>query len=343
MSSGRKRRGQKRPLQDLVPEDVAAGHEKLFAAGGIPKDQAEGFLGADIAGALADLGLAHVVPHTRTAPASFQAVRPDLALLVLLASFQAQAGKDHELIMSCVERLREMLAGPVTRCTDDPRQLVRVLTDKDEILTLSIDLIYSAHKDWMTLENTDTDMPITEDFGVRIPPALRGKVCCRGIYDLASVEHPVMARNIERAVAEGEIARVVPKVPMKMKLADQAVALLPFTPTASGGAVLIRGCGIPILAGLKEYYDLKWATGTQTGSRQPPPGCPLTSAEAKVLQLMAQGLTNAAITRRLGISDSTVGRHIDTIMKALDAPGKSKFAAGVIAHQRGWLPDLEAR
>jgi len=335
MPNGVKRRGE-RPLDGLVPENVAAGHGKLYAAGGIPKDQAEEFLGGEaIVRELADRGLAHVVPHTPAAPASFQAVPPDLALMGLLAELQAKAADDHERIMTCVRRLHETLAGPAGGSENGPQDLARILTDKDEIIGLSMDLIFSARQDWMTLENTDTDMPITEDFTVRIPPALRGKIRCRAIYDQAAVQHPVAAANIERAVAEGEDARVVPMVPMKMKPADESVALLPLSPTGSGGALLIRGSGVPILGALRDYFELKWATATRIGTGGPPPGCPLTPEQYQVLRLMAQGLTDEGIARRLKISASTMHRHSDAILRQLNVPNKSRFVAGVNAMQRG--------
>jgi DNA-binding CsgD family transcriptional regulator len=341
MPGSAKRRG-KRPLDGLVPGDIAAGHGKLYAAGGIPEEEAEEFLGgADVVRELADRGLAHVVPHTPTAPPSFHAVPPDLALMGLLAELQARATVDHELIMTCLQRLRETLPGLAAGRDDEPRHLARILTDKDEIIGLSMDLISSARRDWMSLENTDTDMPITEDFTIRIPPVLRGKVRCRAIYDQAAVEHPVAAANIEHAIAEGEEARVVPAVPMKMKLADESVALLPLSPTGSGGALLIRGSGVPILRALRDYFELKWASATRIDSVQPPPDCPLTPEQYQVLRLMAQGLTNDSIARRLKFSSSTMSRYSDAILRHLNVPNKSRFVAGVNAKQRGWLDDLE--
>jgi DNA-binding CsgD family transcriptional regulator len=340
MPGGAKRR-EKQPLDGLVPEDVAAGHGKLYAAGGVPQDEAEDFLGAAVVHELADRGLAHVVPHTPTAPPSFRALAPDLALMGLLSEYQAKAAESHALIMTCMQRLREALSGPAAGREDGPQHLVRILTNKDEIIAHSMDLISSARSNWMSFETTDTDMPITEDFTIRIPPAMRGKVRCRAIYDQASVQHPVPAANIEHAVAQGEEARVTATVPMKMKLADETVALLPLSPTGSGGALLIRGSGVPILRALRDYFELRWATATRIGTGGRPSDCPLTSEQHQVLRLMAQGLTDEAIARRLDVSNSTVHRYTDAILRLLNVPNKSRFVAGILATQRGWLDDLE--
>jgi DNA-binding CsgD family transcriptional regulator len=337
MAESSKRRG-KHKLHGLVQDSLAEAHTELTASGGIPKDQAGELLGADVVRQLTDLGLAHVVPHTADGPATFQAVRTDLALTGLLARFHTQVAQDTEQILLCVERLQELLPVTSRGGQNPPGNLVRIITDKDEACKLSMELIHTTSHNWMMLENTYTDMPITEDFDVHVPPALRGKARFRAIYDQAAVEHPVLAKHIERAIAEGEEARVIKTVVMKLKLSETA-ALLPLSPTGSGGVLLIRGTGVPVLVMLRDYFEMLWATAIRIGSDGPPPGSPLTPEQGKVLRLMAAGLTDEAITRRLELSQSTVHRHINAILAELKVPSKSRFVAGAIAQKRGWLPD----
>ena len=334
----------KRPLYGMVPDEVADAYWTLQASSGVPKELAGQRLGSEqLVREMTERGLAHVVPPTPTGPASFQPASLDMALLTVLSEIVARTAEDHDMLMACLEQLREALPSPGGGCDEDPRHAVRIITDRDEIIARSSDLINSASRDWMTLENTRTDMPITEDYSVRFPQPMRGKVRCRAIYDQAAVEHPVAFKNIEQAAAEGEEARIVPTVPMKMKLADLTVALLPLAPTASGGALLIRGGDVPVLHALRDYFELKWATATRFGTSQAPPRCPLTQKQFQVLELMAKGLTDEAIGHRLGVGESTVSRRIATIMEQLNVPSKSRFTAGIIAHQRGWIGDLEGQ
>jgi DNA-binding CsgD family transcriptional regulator len=307
MAAARKPKG-KRPLYDVLPEDVADSYWMLRASGGVPKELAEQRLGsAGLIHELTERGLAHVVPPTPTAAASFQPMSLDMALLSVLAEIVGRTAEDHDMLMICLGQLREALPGPSGGCDEDPRHAVRIITDREEIIARSSDLINSAHHDWMTLENTNTDMPITEDYGVRIPQPMRGKVRCRSIYDQAAVE------------------------------------LLPLSPTASGGALLIRGSDVPVLHALRDYFELKWATATRFGTSQAPADCPLTREQFQVLELMAMGLTDKAIMHCLGVKESTMSRRVDAIMTQLNVPGKSRFTAGIIAHQRGWIGDQEGR
>ena len=61
----------------------------------------------------------------------------------------------------------------------------------------------------------------------------------------------------------------------------------------------------------------------------------LPSVQQKVLELMAEGLNDDAIARRLAISTTTVRRHITAIMHRLHVT--SRFAAGAAAQRRGWI------
>ena len=64
----------------------------------------------------------------------------------------------------------------------------------------------------------------------------------------------------------------------------------------------------------------------------------LTAREREVLAEMAQGHSNAAIARRLFVSDAAVVKHIGNIMMKLDLPpndDQNRRVAAVLAYLRG--------
>ena len=79
------------------------------------------------------------------------------------------------------------------------------------------------------------------------------------------MDDPVARRIIQACAEGGEQARLLPEVPMKMKLADHTTAMLPLTPTGTGGALVIRAP--VIISALREYFELLWERATPLSLR----------------------------------------------------------------------------
>lgn len=320
----------------LVPAEVITAYDRLLASDGCPKDQAEELVGdAELVSALTGWGMAHVRPPSPVDPAWLRPASPDLALQGVLAGHQNRLAKDQELLLDGHRRLADAQAQFGAGMNRPfPSHLVAVVSDREQISELSASLLNTARKDWMTLDNLHTEMPLTEDFAQPPLPAFYGRVRCRAIYAAAAMDDAVARQVIQVCASAGEQARLLPEVPMKMKLADQTTAMLPLTPTGTAGALVIRAP--VIISALRDYFELLWERATPLKpERSSAPADRLTPAQQKVLELMAEGLNDDAIARRAGLSTTTVRRHIAVIMSRLSV--SSRFAAGAAAQRRGWI------
>lgn len=93
-------------------------------------------------------------------------------------------------------------------------------------------------------------------------------------------------------------------------LADRLAALLANVP----GLRLVRG---------NESADVALVLPTTTVSVSADGDVPLTPRELEVLTLLAEGLSNKAIARRLGISVHTAKFHVGALIDKLDAVGRT--------------------
>jgi hypothetical protein len=320
----------------LVPDEVITAYVKLLEAGRIPKDEAASFLGgAHIMQELVKWGMAHFVPHTATSPPAFRAASPHLALMGVLGIWQAKMAHQHKLVFDGYQQLLEAQAAPIMTTDAVPHHLVTVLTNPDEIAQRSIDLMNSARRDFMMFETFDTEMPINDEFPIEGPEELCRQLRMRAIYDVRSSEHPNAPQWIGRCVERGEEARVSRDVPMKMKLADETVVLMPLTTTATSGALMIEAP--PITRAAHTLFELLWVGSTPFGVSLP--GGPLGEVELAVFQMLAQGKDDETIGRYLQPpkSSKTVQRHIKEVADRLGVPSGARFKLGYQIAIRGWL------
>jgi DNA-binding CsgD family transcriptional regulator len=321
-----------RLLKGIVADDLLTSYVRLLEQGGCPGDQAAELLGGDEpVEALTSAGMAHVQPPGLALVPRLVPVPPELALQTALADLSRRLVVDHERLLDGQRRAVDahpssgsLEAGPLDR-------LVRVLTDPVEIGDTSRALIGAARRDWLTLENYVMERPLDELAAMPPPPSFHGRVRSRSIYQASCVESAVGARIIEINAQAGEEARVLPKVGMKMKVADEAIALLPLTPTGLSGALLIQSS--VVVGALREYFELLWERAIPLGAVSA--RTPLTPVQIEILGMLAQGMTDESIARRAGLGVTTVRRHIGVIRDELGV--ETRFAAGVAAVRRGWL------
>jgi len=149
-----------------------------------------------------------------------------------------------------------------------PAHLVSVMSDRAQISDLSASLLNTARKDWMTLENLATEMPLTDDFAQPPPPAFSGRVRCGSIYDAAAMDDRWPGGSSRRALMPGA-------GPAATHGADEGEArrprygLAPLTPTGVAGMLVIRAP--VIINALGDYFELLWdrASGPSAPQRLP--------------------------------------------------------------------------
>ena len=91
-------------------------------------------------------------------------------------------------------------------------------------------------------------------------------------------------------------------------------------------ALLLGGVAGLSLAAPGQAADVAIVTRTAPGGRELP-DIELTPRELDVLALMAEGASNKAIARQLGISVHTAKFHVGSILDKLDATGRTDAVA----------------
>ncbi|MBO1413654.1 response regulator transcription factor [Streptomyces sp. FH025] len=141
---------------------------------------------------------------------------------------------------------------------------------------------------------------------------------------------------IAAATALGGEYRTAHELFGRLIVFDDTVAFLP-TDSTSWGAVVVREPHL--IAYLRGIFEQTWTHATAFSDPTAPGAEGLEQAardiDATLLRLLASGLKDETIARRLGMSLRTVRRHVANILERLGA--ESRFQAAVIATRTGLL------
>ncbi|MFE7527373.1 LuxR C-terminal-related transcriptional regulator [Kitasatospora sp. NPDC057542] len=165
--------------------------------------------------------------------------------------------------------------------------------------------------------------------------ALGRQVRMRVVYQESVRNDPATFAYAQRTTERGGEVRTSPVLPARLLIFDRTTALVPIDPENPRiGALCTSSPGM--VATLVALFEQTWEAAVPLGAawdRGPEDG--VSQGERELLRLLASGLTDEVVGRRLGVSMRTVRRHMAALMERLEAA--SRFEAGLKAAQRGWL------
>ncbi|MGW1101557.1 LuxR family transcriptional regulator [Streptomyces sp. NPDC002540] len=158
----------------------------------------------------------------------------------------------------------------------------------------------------------------------------------RVVYSRESLEHPGHLKEvIEPCIKAGEQARVVPSVPVKLVIIDEAYALVSLSikeADVHNTMLVVQPCGL--LSALVALFEQSWQSALPFHGRTTRPGG-LPPADRRVLWLLAGGASDDVIAREMGISRRTLYRRLQILMARLGA--ENRFQLALQAQRSGWL------
>ena len=279
---------------------------------------------------LAELGL------VQDRDGQMEPVEPDTALVRTMDAYHANAAEQvlkATSLQRATQALMTVYRPAVAR--DASEVEVEYLTDrrrKDraliELNTMTRESCDSLHPGTMppmhVLEHSLAEDAAMVGRGVRV----------RAIYRQAVTQTPRYARYLHELAETGTEVRLIDHAPFDMLLFDSLVACVPADPDdRRGPMVMIRGTGlVNMCVALFEDYWLRGAPFEATA-----PGADgeteLTPQERVVIRLLAGGLSDDQIARKMGVHRRTVQRAVAKLMERLQA--SSRFEAGLKLAQEG--------
>jgi DNA-binding CsgD family transcriptional regulator len=162
---------------------------------------------------------------------------------------------------------------------------------------------------------------------------MRRGVTARSIIQRNVLDDETLFRDFAVLSAGGEQIRVVDRVPTRLVVQDNEIAVIPLdTDDLDRGAIFVR---IRTIIDMCVFlFERMWAEATPLFGVSSVPDAPSGRA-ARVLELMATGRKDESIARSLGVGVRTVRRDISALMAELGEQTRAATIAAAI--RRGWL------
>ncbi|MFE7411385.1 helix-turn-helix transcriptional regulator [Streptomyces laurentii] len=283
---------------------------------------------------LVDAGLARAADGTADAVAP---VPPAAGLEVLARHRAAELEESRVAVGGAFESYRR------NRLTGHDEQLVEVVTG--EAIGPRMRLAWASAREQIRQLESPPYAPLTGATEDALATLARG-VRQRVVYARESLEHPGHLRDsIEPCVAAGEEARVLPSVPVKLLIIDDAYALVSLSIREADAVhtmLVVQPCGL--FSALVALFEQSWHSALPLPGGRPARtdgagGTAGTSgpaaADRRLLRLLAGGASDEVIARELGVSRRTLFRRLQVLMARLGAA--NRFQLALQAQRAGWL------
>ncbi|WP_018353307.1 helix-turn-helix transcriptional regulator [Longispora albida] len=147
-------------------------------------------------------------------------------------------------------------------------------------------------------------------------------VAQRTLYQHAARANTALQRYVHRVTAAGAQVRTLPEVFGKMIAFDRQIAFLPRPGSPTAGAIVIREPSL--VAYLCHTFDTAWSMAdpylpAHRGNRMPD------DTKEAITRMLADGMKDEQIARRLGMSIRTCRKHIAELMERLGATSRFQF------------------
>ena len=295
-------------------------YEALLDQGGLTLarlNELTGISRTQLAGLLKSLEALGMLSRTADKPALFVPAPPDIAVEVLAARRTEEIARARLAGVSLSARFPGEGGSPIQlvrgRETVGHRfhQLKRVA--KHELLILD--------KPPFVVEPDGGRSALQRELHAR-------GVRCRTVYDRDDLDATGRFDDLKQATPPAEQVRVAAGLPMTLVVVDRRLGLVPYELPDGDHSLLLRSSAL--LNGLVLLFEGVWerASPVWPGAEEP-----LTTDDQQLLALLAAGLTDQAIARKLGVAKRTVERRIRRLMDSLGA--QTRFQAGLQAAIRG--------
>ncbi|WP_107116361.1 helix-turn-helix domain-containing protein [Streptomyces sp. NRRL F-4489] len=203
---------------------------------------------------------------------------------------------------------------------------VELLSTLDEVRAVIAELVEQSTTEILTAQpGGGRREDVLEEAAPRDIATLRKGVEMRILYQHTARYSRGTSSYVEQVTRLGAQVRTLDDQFMRLLVFDRQAALIP-VPDNPNAAALVRDPHV--VAFMVESYERLWLAADPLVVDAESHAEITDDLKEAIVRLLSEGMTDAAVARRLGMSVRTCRRHVAEIMAALDA--ESRFQAGYL-------------
>ncbi|WP_161791312.1 helix-turn-helix transcriptional regulator [Streptacidiphilus jiangxiensis] len=262
-------------------------------------------------------------------------VNPELAAARLSKPVEATIRSYRRAVELTRESLLQLMPAYLDRTTTAPAGGLEIVQDPAEVQLLVNQAVDRCTTELLTVQPGGHRPPeLLQEVLSREVTALRRGAEIRILYQHTVRTQLSVHSYVSSMIEAGALIRTADQLAERMIIVDREIAFINRRrPGQAPGAVVVRE---PVLVSfMRAHFEQFWISAAPFDPNGP--GYQNVSDDLKrsLLELLAQGLKDEVVARRLGMSVRTCRRHIAALMQELGAD--SRFEAGVRAAQLGLL------
>ncbi|NEY34017.1 helix-turn-helix transcriptional regulator [Streptomyces sp. PRKS01-65] len=290
----------------------------------------------ELRGALDRLSELTLIRASPEDPSHVHAVSPHLGIEILLARQQAELAAQQQRVEGSRAAAARLISEFAHGQPSHSDISVHYLEGLDSIRDYLAYLNNQVEEEFLTFApggaQTSDNMRASQPLNKRL---LERGVHMRTIYLDSILADQATAAHAEWLISHGALVRTAPSLPNRMIICDRQTAIIAVDSNhTEAGAIVVTSPGL--ISSLVALFESEWRSARPLSEpRAKQPG-ELTPQQVTALHLLAEGATDEAIARKLGVSPRTARRISTGLLSHLNA--RSRFQAGVHAVQDGYLP-----
>jgi DNA-binding CsgD family transcriptional regulator len=264
----------------------------------------------------------------------FRAMSPEAAENELVIPLQQAVNDKRRELASIHDRLNTLsgIFSTLRRSHQDTDKVVALL-DPQQVWLRMADVLHSCTSEVLIMQSFDRK-PSQNLLPLELPMPLSG-VPVRLVCPHSARAGTTVRARLRRMIDSGARIRTSNHIFDNLVLVGDDVAFVHHQVSDEDVPSVIAVYEPMIISLLHRLYEYFWQAGTDFDGDAVSYGGTLTDLKAGILNLLAKGLKDEVVARRVGVCSRTFRRHISTIMDELGAD--NRFQAGVAAARAGLI------